>query len=661
MIVNEFTNIKGLKIISWNVQSLFNKIDMIKHYILSIKPDIVLICETWLNEALDNAIVQVPDYTIVRQDRSTRRGGGLLFYVNNLLVVNSDFPESPVNYITGDFETLLISLHLKESLPIYIVGLYRPPSGRTEEYIKKCESIVERIYLLPKGKKAEIMFLGDDLSLNNKCSIVSKVNKFCNKFSLKQLVKEPTRISRTSTLIDHFYTNSHNILFCSPLQINVSDHLPFAIVRKKKCSIHTGRSYFNYTKDAFSVSLVTHDWDLFYSLTDTNKLWQLMLKYITTSLNELAPVRKFKFRNERPIWFSDELMEIIKDKDTLTQRATRTKDEEDRRIAWQARNRANQVVREAKASYIKEQFNILRHSPKKFWQNVKNVLPDSDAGNRVKLSLKDRPSLSDEDTAVYINNYFVNVGKKLVHQLNAPPSVCDPDLNDQHNGFGFQPIVKAELNKLIANISVYKSSGVDNISSRALKDAFDVLIDQLLYIMNQSILSSTFPDAWKLATVIPLPKVNNPSGVSDYRPISLLPLPGKLLEKLLHGQLIKYLEDNKLLNKKQNGFRKDHNTNDTVFKLVYGLTNQINVKNPTSAVFVDFAKAFDTIDHIKMLNKLKLFTVHSTLIKWMKSYLISRKQRVMVNNKYSDCETVEYGVPQGSILGLYYLFCIRMI
>ena len=77
------------------------------------------------------------------------------------------------------------------------------------------------------------------------------------------------------------------------------------------------------------------------------------------------------------------------------------------------------------------------------------------------------------------------------------------------------------------------------------------MADQLLYIMNQSIRSGIFPEIWKLATVIPLPKVNNPSGVSDYRPISLLPLPGKLLEKLLHGQLIKYLENNNLLKKNE--------------------------------------------------------------------------------------------------------------
>ena len=117
--------------------------------------------------------------------------------------------------------------------------------------------------------------------------------------------------------------------------------------------------------------------------------------------------------------------------------------------------------------------------------------------------------------------------------------------------------------------------------------------------MNKSIELHKFPDEWKKATVIPLPKINNPKQVSNFRPISLLPLPGKIIEKLLHSQLINHLENNSLLNSKQNGFRKFHITSDTVFKLCYDLSTGMNKKHHTAAVFVDFAKAFDSINHVK--------------------------------------------------------------
>ena len=183
MTLHDFTCAKGLKLMAWNVQSLFNKFDIIKYHIESVTPDIVLICETWLSEALNDDIIQIPEYTIVRQDRSSGRGGGLLFYVRNSLSVNSDFKNIVSNYSTCDIESLLISVHLKETLPIYIVGLYRPPSGKIDEYIKKCEKIVENIYLLPKGRKAETMLLGDVnvvLLLSKKCRITSKIHFVIN-------------------------------------------------------------------------------------------------------------------------------------------------------------------------------------------------------------------------------------------------------------------------------------------------------------------------------------------------------------------------------------------------------------------------------------------------------------------------------------------------
>ena len=131
--------------------------------------------------------------------------------------------------------------------------------------------------------------------------------------------------------------------------------------------------------------------------------------------------------------------------------------------------------------------------------------------------------------------------------------------------------------------------------------------EQFLHILNKSIELNKFPDDWKKSTVILLLKINNAKLVSDFRPISLLPLPGKIIEKLLHNQLIKHLENNTLLNPKQNGFRKLHNTSDTVFELCYDLSNSMNRKHPTAVVFVDFAKAFDSIDHVTLVNKLKMF------------------------------------------------------
>ena len=156
----------------------------------------------------------------------------------------------------------------------------------------------------------------------------------------------------------------------------------------------------------------------------------------------------------------------------------------------------------------------------------------------------------------------------------------------------------------IKSINIYKSSGITNISSRILKDIWQIYPELLQDILNKSIHSGTFPKAWKHGTVIPIPKIPNPQQVGDLRPITLLPLPGKIMERLIHNKLYPYMEENNILTSKQNGFRKQHGTPDTIFKLITRITDNINIKKVTIAVFIDFKKAFDTLDHLILLQKL---------------------------------------------------------
>ena len=116
-------------------------------------------------------------------------------------------------------------------------------------------------------------------------------------------------------------------------------------------------------------------------------------------------------------------------------------------------------------------------------------------------------------------------------------------------------LILDDVHKLVKQICLFKASGIDHLSTKVLKDAFLILTDQITYMFNLSLGNGTFPDAWKRATIIPLQKEGNTDDVNNLRPISLLPLPGKLLEKIVHGQIINYLEDNKLLTDRQAGFR----------------------------------------------------------------------------------------------------------
>ena len=159
-----------------------------------------------------------------------------------------------------------------------------------------------------------------------------------------------------------------------------------------------------------------------------------------------------------------------------------------------------------------------------------------------------------------------------------------------------------------------------------------------------------FPEQWKEALAIPIPKTGDPKKADNYRPISLLPLPGKILEKLLHTQLSFYLEDHNLLSHDQFGFRKQRSTTHALSQLLNQIYTNINRSVVTAAVYI-FSKAFNCVQHSTLLNKLAQLNLDQNFIRWIASYLEGRKQKTLANNIHSTCRPVNQGVPQGSVLG----------
>ena len=209
---------------------------------------------------------------------------------------------------------------------------------------------------------------------------------------------------------------------------------------------------------------------------------------------------------------------------------------------------------------------------------------------------------------------------------------------------------------MVKDINISKSSGLDDISSFILKEAFLTLIPETTHMMNLSISSSTFPSAWKKALVVPIPKAGNKTMVKNYRPISLLPLPGKVLEKLIHGQISDHLESTSLLSENQHGFRKKYSTTHSVAQFTNYINTKMDSKTPTLATYIDFRKAFDCVQHRVLLHKLSKMNLGDSTVQWIRSFLTGREQRVLANNVYSSFLPITQGVPQGSVLGpLFYI------
>lgn len=178
-----------------------------------------------------------------------------------------------------------------------------------------------------------------------------------------------------------------------------------------------------------------------------------------------------------------------------------------------------------------------------------------------------------------------------------------------------------------------------------------VLCKQLQFLFNLSLRSGTFPNSWKKANIILIPKDGDKTNPTNYRLISLLPLPGKLLEKIIQNKLMKFRTSKYLITPRQGGFQPEHSTQSTTLNVLSDITLGLNNKDIVGGVFIDLKKASDTIDHTILLNKLQHYRIIDAELLWLTSYLLNRQQRVLINNKMFNYAAITHGVPQGSCLG----------
>ena len=207
--------------------------------------------------------------------------------------------------------------------------------------------------------------------------------------------------------------------------------------------------------------------------------------------------------------------------------------------------------------------------------------------------------------------------------------------------------VEKTMKKLIKS----KATGVHNIPNKILKDSYQVIAPFLTDMFNFSIASNIFPDDLKVGKVSPVHKLGDRDDLNNYRPITVLPTIARVFERLLYDQMYTYLAENKLLDNQQFGFRSIHSTALALGKSVNKWLMNVDHGKLNSVVFLDIKKAFDTVDHKILLQKLSCYGIKDNSRKLIESYLQGRIQCCSVNGHVSALEHIMCGVPQGSIIG----------
>ena len=250
------------------------------------------------------------------------------------------------------------------------------------------------------------------------------------------------------------------------------------------------------------------------------------------------------------------------------------------------------------------------------------------------------------EIASIVNKVFASLGlyKGPVKMCTFPDNLNIPEFN-------FRPITRRELYEVIDNLDKNKSSGPRNIPAWAIKEGKMAIGVHLQFTINECIKTNVFPSELKKAYVTPIYKKGDKQKGENYRPISVTPMFAKIFERLLLNQLSEYTEKHKIINQKQFGFQREKSCIDAVLLVVEKIVETLDNNEHCVSIFLDLAKAFNSICHEILLRKLESYCFSNNSISLLQSFLSDRKQSVKLNSVYSSWETLNHGVPQGTVLG----------
>lgn len=621
--------------------------------------DVICFSETWLRPEIESTLLYMPGFELVRLDRSTllndrtKTGGGLCFYVKKCIIFNS---MPTLNVMDSDIEIQIIEIKNANCRDMYIVNTYRPPSGNSELAVDRLREICLELTSI-RGSK-DIIIVGDlNINLLTNTSNKKLICDLCDEFNLTSNINLPTRVtSNSSSCLDLILSSITHTKSSGVIQNNISDHFPTFIVKKKLTTKYVkttfrGRSYRFYDDNEFKMRLLNYNWGRFYAAFDVDTAWQELYQCILDVSDELCPVKTFYFRDRKPAWYNDELVELSTNRDEFFRIGKASKDESLLNLAREYRNKLKTGIKNARTEYYTTQINENRANPSKFWNCIQELIPGnkSDKIGGVRRHETDDVCSPSESPDV-INQFFTGIGPELDSRL---PDSFDPKTDrPQIRTLRFEPTISVRnVVEHLREIKQTKPSGCNKISTKLYLAALSVLTEQITFIFNLSIKTNRIPLAWKIGYVTPLPKKGDTTLLTNIRPITITHLCGKILEKLIATNIDYHCENNSIYTEAQMGFRKNRSTTMATSELICHINHAMNQNYFTICTFIDFKKAFDCVNFDRLLTKLINIGIDYKNIDWLKDYFTNRVQSVKMGDKISSVANVKCGVPQGSVLG----------
>lgn len=646
------------------MRSIRNKIEEFEEFLQSIDyPEVVCLSETWCDESeiigLKLHCYQLCDYF----SRKFNRGGGVAIFIKEqysgrILTCKCEKTEL-------SFEYALTEIKLNEST-ISVCCFYRAPSSDPKIFIDKCENLLDELL-----SKNHPMFIVGDFNFHfHEDRYDRNTRSFLNILScygFKKLINRATRIdsSGRGSIIDNIFTN----IDCQNLRSDIvtfelSDHkmqiVSFPVtIKNNNIQNYKLRRFFNNQDNLhyFKCLLSSEKWQAI----DNNQnfsnnfsyFYNAFLLYMDIAFPLQLCRNKPKNTNFKP-WITNAII----NEGILLRDIYRTAKLSNNRDIWDRYNilktiHANKISA-AKTSYFSNIMHNSTNAAKTAWQIIRNHTNTKSNVNFSTPMFKPNGELIDSSNlANEFNSYFIHSIKSITERLNPKPSYNQ--LTSNKNSMFLEPTSNTEILSYLQDISKKDSSGEDEIPYSLLVKVADSIVPILTVLVNQSFVEGLFPDTLKIAAIYPIHKKGDQTDISNFRGIALLSAFSKIFEKAFNTRLVRFINKHHIIKECQFGFQARRSTQDAIMALYRHILKNFENKNKLSCLLFDLTRAFETVKHDILLNKLCNYGIRGIPLDWIASYLKNRSQFVHIKNhsvsQKSFLGEVNEGVPQGSILG----------
>jgi hypothetical protein len=593
-------------------------------------PHIVAINETWISENISNSLdLSFNNYNVFFCNRNqSKKGGGVLIMVMKSIIANEVY-----KFNLGFIEILVVDVHIKQKYRI--ISFYRQPNSTLND-TEKLASIFAS-YLTKNT-----LILGDlnipNFNFINCSNGMQKIfTDFFQTFNVKQIITENTR---GKNVLDVCITNVENN-YKTNLLPGISDHDLIEIILDIPIHIKSEITFRNY-REANYLCIENDLYNIFWNFNQFLTLNEKVNYFTNTfniSINANIPMKK---KSEKRL-YDKRINAAIKQKLYLYRAYKKSTNIKDKisylnqcklvkmlTINWN-NSRILKLIKKPKAfhSHIQSKFKKSLYIPDLLYKE-KSINDDSEKANCFGKIFE--AYFTNKDSEIDLSSFSDNI------------KIPVPCIDYVHFDIGI-------IQTMLKNLPDKNNTTPDFIPQKVLKNCSTVLAPILSDLFKTALDIGNHPTIWKQNIIIPIPKSNNHTDPTEYRPITLSSSCSRIMETIISKNLLNHLVKNKLISENQFGFRQNSSVSIKHAQFFEFIYDSLYNKKCIDIIQIDFKKAFDTVQHKLLILKLQWYGIRGKLLCWIKNFLKDREYIVKVNQQFSQTFKIQSGVPQGSPLG----------